>query len=446
MKFLFPRNDGMPDDPFYFRILFHSSPFLFALLRPRLLTDISITIATSLKTPSELVSFPFQLESSSARSSESSPHSQLPSESQQSSQLLSQTFNPLPSSDVIDVTKLARQDQLPPAYENVDGRPSSNVSRPSPLATHAPRPLPMPPLNTLSSSPGSHPSNPAADAAPAEPYENSNLAPQSPSSPDRLNPALSTRRPFPSSVGTSQSLTAPLGLLHPLDHSTSQDWLDRYSTGISPLPSQSPFSTLTPRMASESGQQLISAGSSVHDSSWTSNQSFSGSQQGTSAASVSSRPVPSSGSIHTVSPPPPYCPCEASSSRGASHPPSEHIDEMRYTRQPPPAAPVSSSRGLPPPAPPTILDPPPARPNSSRSSRAPHEPFLSDAPAPPDSWITVETTQVEYRLVARLPGFRRDSMCVFFCFVTSGCLLTDRYYFLLKNPCCKAAARVARCG
>ena len=432
-----------PMIPFYSRLLFHSSPFLFAPLRPRLFTDISITIGTSLETPSELVSFPFQLEPSSARSSESSPYSQLPSESQLSSQL-SQTLNPLPSPDVIDVTKLARQDQRPPAYENVDERPSSNVSRPSPspLATRPPRPLPMPPLNNLSISPSSHPVNPAADAAPADSYENSNLAPQSPSSPDRLNPALSTGRPFPSSVGTSQSLTAPLGLLHHLDHPTSQDWLDRYSTGISPLPSQSPFSTLTPRMASE----LTSAGSSDHDSSWTSDQSFSGTQQGTSATSVSSQPVPLSGSIQTVPPPPSYCPCEASSSRGASHPSSEYIDEMRYTRQPPPAAPASSSRGLPPPAPPTILAPPPARSNPSRSSRAPHEPFLSDAPAPPDSWIAVETTQVEYRLVARLPGFRRDSMCVFFCFVTSGCLLTDRYYFLLKNSCCKAAARVARCG
>jgi hypothetical protein len=348
---------------------------------------------------------------------------------------------------VIDVTKLARQDQPPPAYENVDEHPSSNVSRPSPspLATRVLRPLPMPPLNSLSSSSGSHSVNPAADAVPAESYENSNLAPQSPSSPDRRNPAVSTGRPFHSSVGTSQSSAAPLGLLHPLDHSSSQDWFDRYSTGISPLPTQCPISALAPGMASESSQQLISAGSSDQDPSWTSNQSFSGIQQGMSAASGSSRPMSSSGSVQTLSPPPPYRPSEASSSRGESHPSSEYIDEMSYTRRPPPVAPAPSSRGLPPPAPPTILDPPPARSNSTRSSRAPHEPFLSDAPAPPDSWIAVETSQVEYRLVARLPGFRRDAMCVFLSFVTSGHLLTDRYYFL-KNPCCKAAARVARCG
>ena len=437
-----------PMIPFiYFRLLFHPSPFLLALLRRRPFSDISITpIGTSFETPSELVPFPFQLESSSsARSSENSC-TRLPSGSQPSSQL-PQTFNSLPSPDVIDVTKLARQDQPPPAYESVDDRPSSNVS-PSPLATRAPRPLPMPPLNSLSSSSSSHSVNPAADAAPAESHENSNLAPQSPSSPDRLNSALSTGRPFPSSVavGTSQSPTAPLALLHPLDHSSSRDWLDRYPAGVSPLPSQGSFSTLTPLMASEPSQPLISVGSSDHDSSWTSNQSFSGSQQGTSAASVSSRPVLLSGSIQAVPPPPPYSPREVSSSRGASHPSSEYIDEMRYTHRPPPAAPVSSSRGMPPPAPPTILDPPPARSNSTRNSRAPHEPFLSDAPAPPDSWIAVETTQVEYRLVARLPGFRRDAMCVFFCLVTSGCLLTNRYYFLLKNPCCKATARVARCG
>jgi HSP20 family molecular chaperone IbpA len=35
---------------------------------------------------------------------------------------------------------------------------------------------------------------------------------------------------------------------------------------------------------------------------------------------------------------------------------------------------------------------------------------LCDAPPPPDSWIAVETSPVEYRLVARLPGFRRDAI------------------------------------
>ncbi|KAF8070112.1 hypothetical protein FPV67DRAFT_1393871, partial [Lyophyllum atratum] len=37
-------------------------------------------------------------------------------------------------------------------------------------------------------------------------------------------------------------------------------------------------------------------------------------------------------------------------------------------------------------------------------------PFLSHAPPPPDSWIEVETSNSEYRLVVRLPGFRRDGI------------------------------------
>jgi hypothetical protein len=89
---------------------------------------------------------------------------------------------------------------------------------------------------------------------------------------------------------------------------------------------------------------------------------------------------------------------------------SEYAPDLRSTHRPRPALPAPSNRGLPPPAPPTILDPPPARPNSFRRSYAPHEPFLCDAPPPPDSWLAVETSPIEYRLVARLPGFRRDAM------------------------------------
>jgi hypothetical protein len=330
---------------------------------------------------------------------------------------------------VIDVTKLARQIQPPPAYENVDERPASNVSRSSPLTTRPLRPLPIPPINGVSSSSGIQSPSPVRDAAPAELYENVNPAPQSHSaSPDRLSPMFSTGRVFPSSAGPPQLPAAPVGLLHPLDHSSSQDWLDKHSAGISPLSSQSAFNFLSPRLATEHSQHSVSPGSFDHDSSRTANQSFPGTQRGTSAVPVSSRPVSMPGSIQTLSPPPPYSSCEASSSRSASHPSSEYIDEMRSTHRPPPqAAPISSSHGLPPPAPPTILDPPPMRRSLTRSSRAPHEPFLNDAPPPPDSWIAVETTQVEYRLVARLPGFRRDAMCVV-CSVTSACSLTNLYH------------------
>ena len=69
--------------------------------------------------------------------------------------------------------------------------------------------------------------------------------------------------------------------------------------------------------------------------------------------------------------------------------------------------------GYPMPAPPTVLTPPPPP-----LSNAAHEPFLSHAPPPQDSYIAVETSPSEYRLIVRLPGYRRDSMCV--------CLLADQ--------------------
>ncbi|KAJ7693359.1 hypothetical protein B0H17DRAFT_906799, partial [Mycena rosella] len=46
----------------------------------------------------------------------------------------------------------------------------------------------------------------------------------------------------------------------------------------------------------------------------------------------------------------------------------------------------------------------------TRSSGASYEPFLSHAPPPVDSWIEVETTPAEYRLIVRLPGFKRDGI------------------------------------
>ena len=88
----------------------------------------------------------------------------------------------------------------------------------------------------------------------------------------------------------------------------------------------------------------------------------------------------------------------------------------------------SASSSLPPPTPPMVHSPPPPpfseedetdgnRENASRDGKrrsAPYEPFLSHAPPPADAYITVETTDVEYRLIVRLPGYRRDCMYVSF--------------------------------
>lgn len=242
------------------------------------------------------------------------------------------------------------------------------------------------------------------------PHETTN--PTSLSAPIGTDPMLSSSHPFPTLAGTSQPPAVSVGMLRPID--PTQDQLDR-SACISPLSSQSPFSTFPPRTPSEPSQQSPSSNSFNHDSLWTMNQTVSDAQQETSrlTTSVSSRPISSPGSIQTVSSPPPYSPSEASQSRAGRHL-SDSAADMRSIHRPRPSLPTSSSRGLPPPAPPTILDPPPAHSNSVRRSRAPHEPFLSDAPPPPDSWIAVETSPVEYRLVVRLPGFRREAMCVIY--------------------------------
>lgn len=358
-------------------------------------------------TPQQPVSIPFSLESTPSLRSIAHSHHSTP---QQPNQLL-QRSKSQPSTDVVDVTKLARQDQPPPAYDNVDEHLPGNASRPSSL-TRASRPLPMPPLDRHSSGAGT---NPATDVPPVESYETSNPAAQSfstlPSSVHSYpNTILPTHRPFSSLGDTSQPPVGPLGKLQSQDPS-SLDWIDRNCTGIFPLPTQIPSNTSSRMGPSGSDQHSIPSDSLDHDSSWTQNQPPMNTQQAGPTNAVSSRPVSSSGSVQTwPSLPPPYSPPEASSSRNSRRPFSEPVPNTGASRPPPPPSPALASRGLPPPAPPTILDPPPVRSSTARSSRAPHEPFLNDAPPPPDSWIAVETSPEEYRLIARLPGFRRDAI------------------------------------
>ncbi|KAI0775798.1 hypothetical protein BD413DRAFT_652493 [Trametes elegans] len=76
------------------------------------------------------------------------------------------------------------------------------------------------------------------------------------------------------------------------------------------------------------------------------------------------------------------------------------------------ASSLSSDRPLPPPAPPSVLTPPPPPLSTDRGPTAPYEPFLAHAPAPQDSYIAVDTKPTEYRLVVRLPGFKRDAITV----------------------------------
>ncbi|KAH9892648.1 hypothetical protein C8Q73DRAFT_746465 [Cubamyces lactineus] len=73
---------------------------------------------------------------------------------------------------------------------------------------------------------------------------------------------------------------------------------------------------------------------------------------------------------------------------------------------------IMSDRPIPPPAPPTVLTPPPPPLSTDRGPTAPYEPFLAHAPPPQDSYIAVDTKPTEYRLIVRLPGFRRDAITV----------------------------------
>ncbi|KAL5485155.1 hypothetical protein ACEPAI_7797 [Sanghuangporus weigelae] len=79
----------------------------------------------------------------------------------------------------------------------------------------------------------------------------------------------------------------------------------------------------------------------------------------------------------------------------------------------------SASSSIPPPTPPTVHTPPPPPTDGSSNESsesigkrraAPYEPFLSHAPPPADTYITVETTETEYRLIVRLPGYNRDAI------------------------------------
>jgi hypothetical protein len=376
-----------------------------------------------LESPAKIASFPFQLDPT-------------PSHESRFSQQEVPGFNSPPLTDVIDVANLARPDQPSLVYQNADEPLPSNPSR---LTARASRPLPMPLPDRHNSSTSVHSINSARFADTAEITDpSSSLVPNSP------DITFSTSRPVSPTGGISQTLVGSLGQRISHNSCPSQDSIDRNSVGTHTSPTSMSFNALPPHVvSSESSPQTVPSDLFDHLS-WVKNQSSSSTQQATLAAPTSPRPISSPGLIQSHSQSPSSSPL-ASSSRNVGRPFSEHAADMRCTCHPPQVAAVLTSRGFPPPAPPTILDPPPAREHSARNFRAPYEPFLSDAPPPPDSWIAVETSQTDYRLNVRLPGFRRDAMCVILFFMTSTSPLTD-YITFLKNPSCGAAEDTARCG
>jgi HSP20 family molecular chaperone IbpA len=74
---------------------------------------------------------------------------------------------------------------------------------------------------------------------------------------------------------------------------------------------------------------------------------------------------------------------------------------------------ASSASSMPAPEAPVILMPSLQNENSGDDAqrRAPYDSFLCHAPLP-NTWIAVETSHSEYRLLVRLPGFRRDGITI----------------------------------
>lgn len=182
------------------------------------------------------------------------------------------------------------------------------------------------------------------------------------------------------------------------------DWIDGSSTTSLLLPLQTPYNLL-PRMDSSvtvasptpsdsqsppeaSGRRPLPVPpqTNVAPNDPQFKQSSLSNVPSSSQAGWSYAPIPSS-------PPPPY-------SRDQTHPPALSRSSSNSSSYPAPEAPV-------------ILTPPTQaeRCGEDADRRAPYDSFLCHAP-PPDTWIAVETSPSEYRLVVRLPGFRRDGITI----------------------------------
>ncbi|KAF7320422.1 CBS-domain-containing protein [Mycena kentingensis (nom. inval.)] len=244
---------------------------------------------------------------------------------------------------------------------------------------------------------------------------------------------------------------------------TSSPGVDRTSSASLPLPMQVPFSTLPragqkPQLPSPVYERSATESSLRPSITSSSSSSSSGSGSLPSAPGSRSRsPRPDDGDAESRSypqtkrGPAPMPPAETTTSHGGVafyRPP-----RTTYTPVPAPVPETTTTAitrtpsngtavSLPPPEPPVIL--PGAETDgdaglladgatvgsrnlrrslpgdegsnsrlskaSSRSSGASYEPFLSHAPPPVDSWIEVESTPIEYRLIVRLPGFKRDGI------------------------------------
>lgn len=187
---------------------------------------------------------------------------------------------------------------------------------------------------------------------------------------------------------------------------TRPAWPAQSSSVSLPLPMQTPYFSLPKVAPADEAQQKKHGGSTGerHPLAPSESKGF----DPTTAASTHRsppRPPPDSSAAPSTSPPRHvHSPEPESSYHGANM----RSAPSMFPR--PMSSGASSSHSYPPPAPPTILTPPPVEFEANPRTQAPYEPFLSHAPPPEDSWIAVETSQTEYKLIVRLPGFRRDGM------------------------------------
>lgn len=217
-----------------------------------------------------------------------------------------------------------------------------------------------------------------------------------PNTPDTSSAAI--RHQFSSHGMESQSTPAaptmfPMSRPYSLpdDHLSMQpnNRIDGSSTTSLLLPLQTPYNLL-PRMDNQSPSEasgrrplpsLPQTNAGIHDPQ----------SKQPSLSNVLSSSQPSS-------PPPPY-------SRNTLP------DDQMHT--PASSGPSFNSSMYPAPEAPVILTPPTQaeRRGEDANRRAPYDSFLCHSP-PPDTWIAVETSPSEYRLIVRLPGFRRDGITI----------------------------------
>lgn len=219
------------------------------------------------------------------------------------------------------------------------------------------------------------------DPAPDQDYQVQTSPGRNPNIEPQTAPIFTFSRPYSLQEAHTNSFGPPA--------ITQPTWPDRSSFSSLPLPMQTPYFTL-PRATGtlEEGHEW-KRGTASQDR-FPPEPKFDPSQR-----------------LASTSPPHSAIPTAGTTQPWLSH----HPTAIRSNSHGPRSMSSASSHSYPAPDPPTILPHPPNETASEGArNRAPYEPFLSHAPPPEDSWIAVETSMTEYRLIVRLPGFRRDGI------------------------------------